>query len=114
MDQKTWDAIDAEAEREAEALANARLHQIPHPQSSQSGAITRDQAIWDEHLNIHFTQCSFCGASLDKPGQGDPAHPRFNPAVRTSLFTQDIDICQDCLYLSKQLVRSCPIRSHTD
>lgn len=111
MDQHTWDLIDQEAEKEAEALRKARkFRSFSCKTASQKGVMSRDQAIWDEGLEIHFSHCSFCGKSLDLSEQLNPGAP-IAKHHRVSLFTKDIDICDACMYLHQQLVRSCPIRS---
>ena len=113
MHKRTWDMIDREATREARALRKARLHRTTRSRSGSNGLMGREQAIWDEHLEIHFTSCSFCGRALDEE-KDEHGNKQLVSGARVSLFTKDIDICNQCLYLHNQLGRSCPVRSMAD
>jgi hypothetical protein len=109
MDQNTWTLIDQIAEREAAALRQARKHRsVWYIHHSGKGVISRDQALFDELLTLHFTTCAFCGSTFDlADADPDTKHP-MRHGKHTSLNSRDIDICDQCLYLKGRLVKSAP------
>lgn len=109
MDQATWNLIDQEAEKEAEALRKARQHRSAfvhqgHHGQSRKEQMTVEQALFDEELEIHYHTCRYCGRQL-----GDDVRRRedLDMPVR-SFLTQDTDVCRTCQYLHNALIRTCP------
>ena len=96
-----WNDLDEAAAREANALANApRYHHHPTPRKYGT-TITKDQAIWDEHLEIRYSTCTFCGRTLE--WQDDPSH-------RYICANQTADVCNACLFLADFLSTCAPAR----
>ena len=121
---QTWDVIDQEAEREAEALRRARQHRSAFLHHGLAATLNRrdqmdvERAVFDELLTPHFTHCTFCGKSLDpleENAKGEPILDIVDSSGyfyildggdRCSIFTQDIDICDSCSFLHGVLIRS--------
>jgi len=110
MNQDAWTLVDQIAEREAEALRRARKHRsVFYIYHHSKGVISAEQAIFDEGLTLQFTTCAFCGATFDPgPAEPDDPHPHKH-GEHTSLFTQDADICNECMFLKRQIMRSAPL-----
>lgn len=108
MDVKTWGEIDQVAEQEAVALRKARkFRSVWYIHHGTKHVMSRDQAIWDEHLEVHYTHCAFCGCAFDASEQQNATTQQTTPKSR-SLFTKDIDICHNCVYLSQRVLHSAP------
>lgn len=108
MDQATWTKIDAIAEQEAAALKRARRYRSAfYIQRQHSHTISRDQALFDEHLEIRYVRCSMCGRKFNPTTEQDDTNV-VQPVSHQSVFTKDIDICNSCMYLKHRLLRPAP------
>lgn len=91
--QQNWNELDEAAEREGLALKKA--FRSGKPRGSSGKRIGSYQAIWDESLEIYFTQCRYCGRTLK---EGD--NPNADDSLESShAQMQDIDVCEGCRFL---------------
>lgn len=94
---KNWDEIDRIAANEARALGRARKF-LSRPARQASKVVTRQQAAFDECLEIHATECYFCGRDLrEEPLDQDV------PLSKVSIYGQTADICRSCMYLATRV-----------
>jgi hypothetical protein len=97
--QQVWDEIDRIATEEAAALSRSKKY-MPRAARLASRVVSRDQLLYDEQLDIHATQCAFCGKSL----RDDPLDTDLPLTV--SIHGQQADICQGCLYLAQRVFQT--------
>jgi hypothetical protein len=88
-------ALDLEAEREGMALARARSHtSVFAPRTRRKEAknvISRDQAVFDEQLEVRYTECAFCGGTIAR-----------------DVDKSDVDVCNACRSSYERLFRVAP------
>lgn len=93
---RSWNKLDREAAREGRAIKKS-FHSVFH--KIRTSKVTKNQAVWDELIEVHYAHCSYCGRpllSLDNPNDDVPT---------TEKVIQDEAVCKGCRFLHQFMSR---------